>query len=300
MDLKKLRSFVAVVDEGSFSKAAEITFQSQPTISLHIAAIEKEYGCQLIHRSRSNIHPTPRGTLVYDYAKQMVKLASAFEKRWESNAQHRIQIGVSTIPAAYILPEAVSRFKMIRPDIRFIIEQDDSMTIIRQLQNGMYDIALVGTAIDEPDLEFIPFCEDAVTVITANTEYYSELKHNKVALDYILRNSPNILREQGSATQKQATLYLDSMGISLDELEVMARIADPEAIKKLVAADLGVAIVSKRSVVNEVEQGKLLTFDIPAPLANRKLYIAYSKERRPVSAVLTFAESIKSVAKELS
>ena len=82
MESKMLRSFIAVVDSGSFTKAAEKTYTSQPTVSAHIKALEEELGVQLIARDTKNLRVTQKGKELYDCACQMLALQQNMLERW--------------------------------------------------------------------------------------------------------------------------------------------------------------------------------------------------------------------------
>ena len=112
MESKMLRSFIAVVDSGSFTKAAEKTYTSQPTVSAHIKALEEELGVQLIARDTKNLRVTQKGKELYDCACQMLALQQNMLDKWAGEEQNGIRIGVSTIPSAYILPALLEGFSL--------------------------------------------------------------------------------------------------------------------------------------------------------------------------------------------
>ena len=74
MQIKQLEALVKVIDCASFSKAAEVSYLSQPTISSHVRNLERELGVTLLIRSTKRVRPTPAGQLLYDYAKEILDL----------------------------------------------------------------------------------------------------------------------------------------------------------------------------------------------------------------------------------
>ena len=104
MDFKQLRSFVAVVDCGSFTKAAARLYTPQPTVSAHIRQLEDELHERLFLRTTKSLAITPRGRELYEYAAHVLSLQDRLLSSW-SEDQHLIRLGSSTIPSAYILPE---------------------------------------------------------------------------------------------------------------------------------------------------------------------------------------------------
>ncbi|MBQ1579673.1 MAG: LysR family transcriptional regulator, partial [Firmicutes bacterium] len=144
MESKMLRSFIAVVDSGSFTKAAEKTYTSQPTVSAHIKALEEELGVQLIARDTKNLRVTQKGKELYDCACQMLALQQNMLDKWAGEEQNGIRIGVSTIPSAYILPALLEGFCKEHPDVPVSIHQSDSEAIEEAVEKGTFDLGFVG------------------------------------------------------------------------------------------------------------------------------------------------------------
>ena len=118
MDFKQLRSFVAVVDCGSFTKAAARLYTSQPTVSAHIRQLEDELHERLFLRTTKSLAITPRGRELYEYAAHVLSLQDRLLSSW-SEDQHLIRLGSSTSPSAYILPELLHRFQE-QPGVKYL------------------------------------------------------------------------------------------------------------------------------------------------------------------------------------
>lgn len=277
MEFKQLQSFVEVVRLESFTKAAETLFISQPTISTHIRQLEEELNTRLIIRTTKNISVTPKGLEFFDYCVSMLELRDRMLKNCSSEDRRIITIGASTIPSAYILPEVLPAFDKISPETYFTIHQGDSQFIIRGVRDDLFDIGLIGMRPDDESIEVIPFCRDKVIIITPVSEYYLKLKDKGIPLTDLLRE-PIILREEGSGTQKQANIFLRGMGLADSDLNVTARVNDPEAIKNLVAGGLGISIISERAARNFIQSKRLLAFDLPESDASRSLYLIHGKD----------------------
>ena len=160
MELKQLEAFVAVVDYNSFSEAARHLFLTQPTVSAHVASLEKELDTKLISRTTKKLHVTPQGYDLYDSAVSMLKIRDHILNEFVGSHKQIIELGASTIPSSYVLPEVLSAFGQLNPDIYFHSELSDSMGIIHQVENGRLDFGLVGMTTDSSELIFIPFLED--------------------------------------------------------------------------------------------------------------------------------------------
>lgn len=277
MELKQLESFVAVVVYKSFTEAAKQLYISQPTISTHIQALEKELETKLIVRTTKSIELTKRGAELYECAVKMLDLRDGLLEKWRRWDEKIIRLGVSTIPSAYILPEFLPKFCKEYPEVFFQSIQSDSKGIIEGVLDGRMDMGLVGMEWEEEVLACIPFYEDELVVITPVTEHFLALRKNEVPLEELFKE-PMILREKGSGTKKAADLFLEKQGISKDSLKVAAYMNDPEAIKNSVAAGLGISIVSKKAAENMIREKRLLAFEFSRYTSGRKFYIIYRKD----------------------
>lgn len=292
MELKQLESFVAVVVYKSFTEAAKQLYISQPTISTHIQALEKELETKLIVRTTKSIELTKRGAELYECAVKMLDLRDGLLEKWRSWDEKIIRLGVSTIPSAYILPEFLPKFCKEYPEVFFQSIQSDSKGIIEGVLDGRMDVGLVGMEWEAEALACIPFYEDELVVITPVTEHFLALRKNEVPLEELFKE-PMILREKGSGTKKAADQFLEKQGISKDSLKVAAYMNDPEAIKNSVAAGLGISIVSKKAAENMIREKRLLAFEFSRYTSGRKFYIIYKKDDVLKPFISTFINYIQ-------
>ena len=273
MELKQLRSFAAVVRYGSFTRAAENTYLSQPTISTHIRALEEELNTQLLLRDTKNLQVTPRGQELYECACRMLELQDNLLQRWRQSDQHIIQLGASTIPSAYILPEVLPLYGKQNPGSYFVVHQSDSRQVIEGVAGGLFDVGMSGMPCQDETIRCEPFFRDRMVLITPVSRRFLALQsQGEQALPELLRE-PIILRETGSGSQKSADRFLAQMGLRENELRVTARVNDQESIKNLVSGGLGVSIVSEKAVRDFVAEKRLLAFPLPSGSAERNLYL---------------------------
>ncbi len=270
MEMKQLRSYIAVVDYGSFTKAAEKTYTSQPTISAHVKALEEELGVQLIARDTKNLRVTQKGQELYECACRMLQVQQELLDRWEHEDGKSLSIGVSTIPSAYILPALLERFRKANPDVAISIFQSDSEEIETAVEQGRCDVGIVG---EEPGsvLTAVMIAEDRTVLITPNTEDFRRLKKKKDLVKVL--EQPIIFREKGSASRKSAEMILDLLGKTPGTYETAASLNDQEAIKNLVEHGFGVSFISELAVKDAAAEGKLLVFDTGLPEARRTFYL---------------------------
>lgn len=297
MDFKQLQSFVAVAKYKSFSTAAEKLFISQPTISTHIRLLEEELESRLIIRSPKYLELTPRGVEFYECATGILNLRDNLINRWSDNGNTIIQISASTLPSTYILPEVLPDFSNIHPNTYFNIHQSDSAEVIRDVLEDKCSIGLTGMTSDNEKLECIPFYRDNMVIITPVTEHFLQLQQKENASIESLLQEPIIIRESGSSTQKRADRLLKELNISEGDLNIVARINDPEAIKNLVAGNMGISLISHKAALNFEKEKRILVFPIPEYKMTRKLYIIYKKDYIFQKNIQTFINYLKNYYK---
>lgn len=140
MNLKQLEAFVCVADKKSFSKAARKLYLTQPTISAHIASLEKELDARLFIRNTKEVSLSEDGTILYSYAKQMIDLEEQIEACFCGERQsdvRKITIAASTVPAQYILPGILSRFIEKYPKEQFKVIETDSSKVIELIAGAL-------------------------------------------------------------------------------------------------------------------------------------------------------------------
>lgn len=274
MEFKQLQSFVSVVQQKSFTKAAEELYLSQPTISTHIYQLEEELHTKLILRTTKSISITPKGMELYGYALKILELKQRMLQACSIESKRIIHLGASTIPSAYILPQLLPEFGKLHEDIYFVMHQSDSQGIIDGLKDGLFNIGFIGMPCEDGEFVCQPFCQDKLVLITPVNEHFLRLQAQGVPPVELLQE-PLILREKGSGSEKLAEQFLAGSGIEEKDLHVVARVNDQEAIKNLVAGGLGVSLISARAAQNFLLEKRLLAFELPEGLAARKMYIVY-------------------------
>lgn len=278
MDFKQLEAFVAVVDYGSFSEAARRLYLTQPTISAHIRALEKELTVRLLIRTTKKITVTAKGYQLYDSAVRMLHIRDNLLEDFTESRKHIIDLGVSTIPSSYLLPELLAAFGKRYPDVYFHSFQSDSAGAIERVLDGSVDLSLTGQNTGDETCRFIPFCRDSLVIAAPVTPRYLKMAEKKVSFRDFL-DDPIIIREKGSGTKKEMDLFLEKAGIALSELNVVARMNDLESIKKSIAKGLGISVLSARSAADMEKTNQLLLFPLDETEHTREFYIVYSKNR---------------------
>ena len=298
MNLKQLEAFVQVAEGGSFSRAAKELYLTQPTISAHIASLEKELNVRLFIRNTKEVSLSEDGKELYKYAKPMMDLEHKIEERFgsgEEPGKHCITIAASTVPAQYLLPAILKRYNEKYPEEQLKILEMDSAKVVLRVIDHRVDVGLTGTTLEKKHCRYVPFYKDQLVVITPNTEKYRKLQAESADdISWICQES-FIMREEGSGTRKEAEKQFARAGISVEKLDVIASIENQETIKKSVSQGLGISVLSALASKDEVEEGHILAFPIPGADSGRDINLVYNKNYQLSRSAERFIRIVKDV-----
>ena len=278
INLKQLEAFVATAEFSSFTKAAEVMFLTQSTVSSHISALENTLGVRLIRRSaRQRVTLTQEGEKVYRDAKDILDRCQALQDLGSCGWESRLVIGASTVPGQCLLPELMTKFLEQHPASRYVQLRGDSAQIHQYLAQGKANVGFVGTTLNTREYHYHPVAVDRLVLITANQEPFRSAWQQGVS-GLKLLDRPMILREENSGTRQEMEHFLSRNGISVENLNIIAQIDNPEAIKSSVSRNLGISIMSALAAREEILSGRLLSFELGDQGAFRKIYVTCRKD----------------------
>lgn len=295
MNLKQLEAFVQVAESGSFSKAAKALFLTQPTVSAHISALEKELKTRLFVRNTKEVNLSEDGKLLYQYARQMIELEKTIESVFLEGARTEsrcITIAASTIPGQYLLPEILVKFSEKYPNEQFKIMEMDSASVVEKIVECIADIGFTGTVLEKKHCKYIPFYNDELVIIMPDTEKYRQIAAKEKGIAWVAEE-PFIMREEGSGTRKEAEKQLRKAGIQVENLNVVASIENSEAIKRSVRNGIGITIISRLAAQDDIDAGNVLVFPLSEEGAGRNLNLVYNKNYQLSSAASKFVKVVK-------
>lgn len=211
MDIRQLEAFVYTVKYQSFSLAAQKLYISQPTVSAHIRSLEEEFHTQLLKRTTKSLSLTPAGTKLYSYATEILTLQQKAIVELANETKPQLRIGASSVPSLYFLPELLSAYHAVHPDIRVYASCSDSLDVVHKVDDGICDIGLVGTTTSDTSCEFLPFASDELVIAAPATPHYQAYQTMPSPLDALLKE-PFLLREDNSGTKQETLYFLKNKG----------------------------------------------------------------------------------------
>lgn len=279
MDLRQLEIFVKVAELGSFSKAADALFLTQPTISEHIRTLEDELGVRLLDRLGRGAAVTKGGALLLSYANRILALSREARQAMESflgRMSGELLVGASTIPGEYILPALIGRFKEKFPDIAITLLIGGSQAVTEWVVEGRAEIGVVGARSSHRSIESRElFPDDIVLIVSAAHPWHGR---KQVTMDE-LRAEPLLLRERGSGTRKALETALEAAGTDAAALRVVGEMGSTQAIKQAVKAGVGVSLLSRRAVEEECRAGSIWCLRVKDLKISRAFYLVTHRDR---------------------
>ncbi len=254
LNLTLLRSFYAVVEAGSVSKAARAGFASQPGLSKAVRELEKQLGVALLERSTLGSTPTQAGRELFEYARAIFALESRAEDAIKSHKEltaSTLHIGASTTIATYILPPLLKRFCDLHPGISLALTRGNTREIESRIWNYEFDVALVSGPPHDERLEKTVWREDEMVCICAPDH---PLAGRELVFLQELRECVWVMREEGSGARDVVENALRPYALTpRGRLEI----GGCEALKQSVAVGLGVSFVSRQAAADQIALGKL-------------------------------------------
>lgn len=293
MDIRKIEAFSKVYEHNSFSKAGKALYLSQPTISAHVAALEQELEVQLFDRIGRTVVPTKAGEVLYQHAQRIFEaseLAISEIRKLQDRITGKLDIGGSTIPANYIMPQILARFWKEYPEVVMDLRIGDSEEIVEQVRENQLMLGVVGARFDIPDLHFEPMVSDSlVLVMTPGLhERYAHLP-----TDELLLKLPWVMREEGSGTRVAMAASLARFGMDIHSLKTVIMVRNAGAMARCLSAGMGAAITSAITVSSELTSRVLVNVELPGLEMNRDFHVVFNKRRSLFPAAIRLIEFLK-------
>ena len=183
-------------------------------------------------------------------------------------------IGASTIPGAYILPKIAAAFKNEFPAISFEIRINDSARIVEEVAGNGLLIGIVGAKLPGVKLNYQPFAEDQLILAAAAANRAPA----QITMEELCQ-LPFIVRERGSGTRKSLEMLLARQRYTLDQFNICATLGSSAAVKEAIKADLGVSVISKHAVLDELERGTIREIEVTGWSMMRSFFVVTSPKR---------------------
>ena len=268
-----LRTFVTLVEVKNFTKTAEILHMSQPSVSLHIKNLEKEFQTNLLLRSPKFLQITPTGEILYERAKQMITIYEQAKQEileQQNTIKGELKIGASFTIGEYVLPYLLFDLHKDFPQLELEVVIGNTDEIVQTVKLLQVDIGLIEGQTNEKELSVHPFMQDTLFVVAANN-------HPLACMDEVtmadLQNQAWVTREVGSGTREYLNHIIRANGLKIKSI---LTISSNQGIKETVINGMGLSLLSSRVIDRDIQQKALAIIPLKGHSFNRTFSYVYS------------------------
>lgn len=284
MEIHQLRYFVAVADEGNFSRAAAKVRVAQPSLSQQIRKLEAEIGKPLFDRLPRSVVLTEAGRCFIDYARQIlisIEDARRCVNELEGEISGKLAVGAIPTIAPYVLPRLVRKFHEHYPEVTLEVVEDVTAGITRRIEAGELDVALASTCEQSPTLRREPLANEPLLALLP--EEHPLTKKTLIELDD-LKSERFLLLHEMHCLSRQVHHLLES-----HRLHPQIALAGSQltTIANMVSASIGVSIVPQLMVDHQPTPGCVSLPFVP-PVPERELNFLYNPLRFRSKATVAF------------
>lgn len=284
LNLHQLKLFCAVVEHGSFSKASQALFLSQPALSIQLRRLERSLGVSLFTRRRGTVALTEAGQLLYQTARSMLELQRATQARLDAirTAQAgTLIIGVTATGALYFLLGALAAFRREVPGVQVELLVTLTEDLLEKVSLGAVDCGLEWSPIPRRDLRVVPLRQEPFRVVVAPDTPWAGLP---AMPREEFERLPFIALHYGSGSPSYIEVALLNAGFRPN---VQMRLPSIDAVKRTVEAGLAITILSATSIEREVRLGWLATTTLEGFSLVRELVLLLPVQRAPRSPLVS-------------
>lgn len=278
----RLHVFRQVAELQSITKAARVLHLSQPAVTKHIQLLEEELRLPLFVRSPKGMLLNESGVLYLQHVQQAAKAHERIVQHLQAPngiVTGHLKLGSNKTLLAYHLPEILARFKQKYPSVVCEVIDGNTDTIIGALLDQKIDLAVIEGPCRRPEIQIRTFLEDDIIWIASPADPLAKVARPTV--NDVLRR-PIIVRELGAGSRQFMEDALHRLRVPLERMNIVQEMPSPEAIKRLVAAGLGISYVFRISVEPELAAGKLIEIKCPKLTIRRPFSVLFPRGPAPV------------------
>jgi DNA-binding transcriptional LysR family regulator len=285
--LRQLQVFEAIVRLGSFTRAAEELFLTQPTVSMQIKKLSEAMGLPLFEHIGRRIQPTEAGLELYDACRSIFGTLANLEMKMadlKGMKRGRLRLAVITT-AKYFSPEILGEFSRLYPGVELALKVTNRDRIIERMLANEDDLYIMGQApTDELDIEAHPFAPNPLVVVAPRD--HPLVRERKIPLAR-LAEEPLLLREPGSGMRDATLRLFEAAGL---QPQVRMELGSNEAITHAIVGGLGLSILSLHTLTLVGTDGPVAVLDVEGLPIMRQWYLVHPKGKELSLVARTFLD----------
>lgn len=292
----RLQTFLAVIEEQSFTRAAERLSLTQPAVSHHMKQLEEELGVTLFVRGRrKGFSLTPQGEIAAKYARRMSALYEKLRVELENAEKNltKLRVGITHTAESNLTAQALA--KCSGPDLSITILTDSIQNLYDMLENYELDLAIAEGTPGSPMLCSLMLDTDYLVCVLAREHPLA--KRAMITLGELKRERM-ILRLPSSATRRLFEATLNSLNETIGSFNIILEVDNIATIKDLVRKQMGVSILPRSACMDELRKGKIAALPIENLSMVRETRLVYSRDFSNMEILQQIARAYRETARE--
>jgi DNA-binding transcriptional LysR family regulator len=285
--LRQLQVFEAMVRLGSFTRAAEELFLTQPTVSMQIRKLSDAMGLPLFEHVGRNVEPTEAGMELYEACRKMFEILANLEMKvadLKGMKRGRLRLAVVTT-AKYLAPEMLGEFSQLYPGIDLALKVTNRIRIIDRMHANEDDLYIMGQA-PEDDFEIVAYRVAPNPLVMLAPRNHPLAGKKNIPLSEIAKE-PFIIREPGSGIRDATLRLFNAQGL---RPQIRMELGSNEAIKHAIVAGLGLSVLSLHTMTLDGSDGPVAILDVEGFPIMRQWYIVHPKGKELSLVARTFLD----------
>ncbi|MGO2681278.1 MAG: LysR family transcriptional regulator [Proteus vulgaris] len=299
MNLSQLDAFLLLADGFNVTETAERLFCTQPSVSIKIRKLEEELQTTLFERINNRLYLTPQGKVYQQYATQiinLVKSSAEHMRQFDDPSKGEIKFGASHFVGVYLLPQIMAQFRKQYPDVKLSMDISSSTQLIHKLDTQELEFLIMSDHIylDPTEYHLDTFLIDPLVLICSPKHWLAQKKHCRFS---DIASEVFLIKPEYSATRD---FLLDRIKENNKEIKNVMEINSLEGIKQGVIHGLGISVLSRLSILQELESGLLCEIPFDDIQFSRGIRYFHHKEKYISPATKNFLSVLQSQAKILT
>ncbi len=287
--LRQLEVFEAIARLGSFTRAAEELFLTQPTVSMQIKKLADAVGLALFEQIGKKIHLTDAGRVLHATCREVFAQFADFEMTvadFKGLKQGTLRLAVVTT-AKYFAPRLLGPFCQQYPGIDVSLKVSNRERVLERFSNNEDDLYILGQPPEDVDAVAEPFLENPLVALAPSSHPLA--KEKRIPLKRLVME-PFLLREPGSGTRKALERLIAEHRLSI---KVRMELGSNEAIKQAIIGGLGISVLSRHTLSIDAPMQQLAILDVEHFPIERQWYVAYPAGKQLSVVARTFLDYLK-------
>ena len=292
--LHQLQIFEAIAQHGSFTRAAEELFLTQPTVSQQMKQLTKAIGVPLYEQIGKRIYLTDAGKAVLEVGRDISQRFNDLEMTLadiKGLKQGNLKLAAITT-AKYFVPRILGTFRQRYPGINISLQIANRQQILDRLSDNLDDLYFIGQPPEDLEINLRHFLDNPLVVIAPRNHPLAQEK--LISLERLIEE-PLIMRESGSGTRMAVEGFFAENRL---KMKVEMEIGSNEAIKQAIVGGLGLSVLSRHSLALEGPQGPLVVLDVEGFPIQKHWYVIYPRSKQLSIVAQTFLDYLLTEGKE--